>query len=112
MKYFFVLIIISMVAFCIFTFPVFNMSATETYLISPDDFLCDKILINSEKWQTKEFFVYKLDKNEISQARLIPNGKIIKEYIFQNDNTFKCNPFLECAFSGGQSVIGFPHIID
>lgn len=88
------------------------MSASETYLVCPDDFLCDKMLKNSIKWQTNEFFVYKLDKNEVLDARLIPNGKIIKEYIFQNDNTFKCNPFLQCAFSGGQSVIGLPYIID
>lgn len=112
MKYFFILIILSMVAFCIFTFPVFNLNETETYLVSPDDFLCDKILNNSIKWQTSDFFVYKLDETEISKARFIPNGKIIKEYILKNDNTLKRNPFFEYAFSGGQSVIGFPYIID
>ncbi len=112
MKYFFILIILSMVAFCIFTFPVFNLSATETYLVCPDDFLSDKILNNSTKWQTNHFFVYKLDENEISKAQFIPNGKIIKEYVFENNNTFKCNPYLQCAVSGGQSVIGVPYIID
>lgn len=112
MKCFFILIILSMVAFCIFTFPIFNLNATETYLVCPDDFMCDKLLNNSTKWQASEFFVYKLDEKEVSKARFIPNGRIIKEYIFKNDNTFKCNPFFECAFSGGQSVIGFPYIID
>lgn len=112
MKYIFMIIIISMLAFCIFTFPVFNLSATETYLLSPDDFLCDRILTNSVKWQTNDYYVYKLDENEILKARFIPNGKIVKEYILKSDNTFKRNPFFECAVSGGQSVIGVPHIID
>ena len=112
MKYLFFLIILSMVAFCIFTFPVFGLNVNETYLVCPDDFVCDKILNDSIKWQADGFFVYKLTESEIPKARLIPEGKIIKEYVLKGDNTFKCNPVLQCAFSGGQSIIGLPYIID
>jgi len=112
MKYVFILIILSMIAFCIFTFPVFGLTANEVYLVCPDDFVCDEMLKNSIKWQTNEYFVYKLDKNEIYKARLIPGGKIIKEYVFNEDNNFKCNPILKSVFSGGQSVVGMPYVID
>lgn len=112
MKYVFLLIILSMLAFCILTFPVFNITANEIYLVCPDDFISDRTLKNSVKWQTNDYFVYKLDKSEVYKARFIPEGRIIKEYVFENDNTFKRNPLLQSVFSGGQSVIGLPYVID
>ena len=112
MKYFFIIIILSILAFCLFTFPIFNLTASDFYLLCNDDFLADKLLSKSIKWQTDDYFVYKLDESEVTKASFIPNGKIIKEYIFAGDNTFKCNPLMQSTFSGGQSIVGKPYIID
>lgn len=112
MKYVFWMIILSMIAFCIFTFPIFGLNANEIYLVCPNDFLSDNLLKNSVKWQTNDYYVYKLDKSEVNKARFIPQGKIIKEYVLNGDNTFKRNPLIKSVFSGGQSVIGLPYVID
>ncbi len=112
MKYVFVLIILSMLAFCIFTFPLFGVQSTSVYLVCDNCDVADEILLNSIKWQTKDYFVYKLDKTDYYKARFIPRGKIIKEYILEKDNSFKRNPLMQCLSSGGQSVIGVPYVID
>lgn len=112
MKYLFILIILAMLAFCIFTFPIFGIEADKVYLVCDNSEIADYHLENSIKWKTEEYFVYKLDKKDYYKARFIPQGKIIKEYIFEETNSFKRNPILRCVSSGGQSVIGIPYVID
>lgn len=106
------MIIISILAFCFFVFPVFGKNLENAYLVCDECNIADSILVNSAKWQTKDYYVYKLDKSEYDVARFIPNGKIIKEYIFENGNTFKRNPLMQSISSGGQNVIGIPYVID
>ena len=113
MKYVFLLIILSILDICIFAFPVFGLEVNQVYLVCPDDSIGDRALKNSIKWQTEDFYVYKIDKSEILTAQFIPKGKIIREYITEKDNNIEtCNPFIQSIASGEKRIYGAPYIID
>ncbi len=111
-KYIIVLIILSMLLFCICTFPVINHTADQTYLVVTKETVADKLLVTSQKWQTKDYFVYKIDKDEEKIAKSIPNGKIIKEYVCNNHhNLNKGNPFMQVILSGENYILGLPYVV-
>lgn len=112
-KYIVTLIILGMLVFCLCTFPVFSNTMDQMYLIISDDFVADKILFKSEKWQANDYYVYKIDNCENELAKRIPQGKIIKEYTFLNQHNIKTdNPFMQCILSGEQWVCGLPYVVD
>ena len=113
MKYVFFLVILSILAICIFTFPVFGLEVNQTYLVCPEDNIGDTALKESIKWQTEDFYVYKIDKSEILTAQFIPKGKIIREYITDKNNNIEMNnPFMQSIDSGEKRIYGVPYIID
>lgn len=112
-KYIIVLIILSMILFCLCTFPVMNNTMDQSYLVISQDNVADKLLINSEKWQTNSYYVYKIAKGEEDIAKKIPNGKIVKEYVNKNPHNLKRgNPFMQVIFSGENVILGLPYVID
>ncbi|MBE7091933.1 MAG: hypothetical protein E7365_01985 [Clostridiales bacterium] len=112
-KYIIVLIVLSMLVFCLCTFPVFSKTLDQMYLVINDDDLADKILVKSEKWQANDYYVYKIALNEEKIAKKIPNGKIIKEYTFYAEHNIKTdNPFMQLILSGEKWVCGLPYVID
>lgn len=112
-KYIIVLIILSMLLFCLCTFPIMNSTIDQTYLVVPKDSIADGLLTNSEKWQAKDYFVYKIAKGEEDIAKKIPDGKIVKEFIFLKTHNLKGgNPFMQTILSGENVIIGLPYVID
>lgn len=112
-KYIIVLIILSMLLFCLCTFPIMNSTIDQTYLVVTKDSIADELLINSEKWQAKGYYVYKIASGEEDVAKKIPNGKIVKEFIYKEKHNFKGgNPFLQTIISGENVILGLPYVID
>lgn len=112
-KYIIVLIILSMLLFCLCTFPVMNSTIDQSYLVVSQDSVADKLLINSEKWQAKGYFVYKIAKGEENIAKKIPGGEIVKEFIFTDTHNLKGgNPFMQAIVSGENVIVGLPYVID
>ena len=112
-KYIIVLIILSMLLFFFCTFPVMNITADQTYLVLTKENYADNILTKSEKWQAKGYYVYKLAKGEEDRAKTIPNGKIVKEYVLENNHNLKGgNPFMQVVFSKNNVILGLPYVID
>ena len=112
-KYIFLLILLSMLVFCLCTFPVFSFQAEQVYAVTTEDYIADIMLTKSEKWQTKNYYVYKVAKDEEVLAKKIPNCRVIKEYTFKNDHSIKIsNPFMQAISSGNTTVYGLPYVID
>lgn len=112
-KYIIVLIILGMLVFCLCTFPVFSFEADQVYAVTTKDYIADLMLIKSEKWQTNDYYVYKVAKEEEDIAKKIPESQIIKEYTFPKNNTIKTsNPFMQVISSGNVCVCGLPYVID
>lgn len=112
-KYIFLLIVLSMLVFCLCTFPVFTYQAEQTYVITDKDYIADFVLPKSEKWQTNNYYVYKVSKAEENLIKKIPSGNVIKEYTLKNNHSINIsNPFMQAVSSGNVTVFGLPYVID
>ena len=111
-KYIFALILIIIAAFVFCTFPALSADAQSTYVVTKNSFAAEKILTNYKKWQTTDYFVYKLD-SFLPAARNIPDSTRVYEYYFFDDNIIKMDsPLMQVYSSGNKIVCGIPYVID
>jgi hypothetical protein len=112
-KYLIVLIILMLLAFSVCTFSIFDKEPDKVYAVVDDDLIADKLLKNSEKWQTNGYYVYKVSEDEIENINKIPGAEKVKEYISPKANNIDIrNPYLQTVSSGGVTVTGIPYVID
>ena len=112
-KYIFVLILIMIVAFAFCAYPALIANEQNVYVVTKNSFAVENVADEYQKWNTKEFFVYKLSKKDAYLAKLLPDSISVYEYYFFDENILKMNSSLMQVYSSGDKIIcGIPYIID